>query len=64
LEGFIKGTKTKRFTWQPHGSQFTIHEEIPEHTLILTIKQPERLNKEKILNTIGFDKSWVKIERK
>ncbi|QHI36341.1 hypothetical protein IMCC3317_17030 [Kordia antarctica] len=64
LEGFEKGTKTKRFTWQPHGSQFTIHEGVPEQTLILNIKQPEKLNKEKILETIGFDKSWVTIKRK
>jgi hypothetical protein len=64
LEGFVTGTKTKRFTWQPHGSQFTIHEPVPEHALILTIKQPEKLDKEKILDTIGFDKTWVTIERK
>lgn len=64
LEGFEKGTKTKRFTWQPHGSQFTIHENVPEETLILNIKQPEKLDKEKILATIGFDKSWVTIKRK
>jgi len=64
LEGFDKGTKTKRFTWQPHGSQFTIHENIPEETLILTIKQPEKLDKGKILEAIGFDKSWVTIKRK
>jgi len=64
LEGFEKGTKIKRFTWQPHGSQFTIHENVPEETLILNIKQPEKLDKEKILETIGFDKSWVTIKRK
>lgn len=64
LEGFEKGTKTKRFTWQPHGSQFTIHEKVPEETLILNIKQPEKLDKEKILKTIGFDKSWVTVKRK
>lgn len=64
LEGFEKGTKTKRFTWQLHGSQFTIHENVPEETLILNIKQPEKLDKEKILATIGFDKSWVTIKRK
>lgn len=64
LEGFEKGTKTKRFTWQPHGSQFTIHENVPEETLILNIKQPEKLDKEEILKTIGFDKSWVTIKRK
>ena len=64
LEGFEKKSMDKRFTWQPHGSQFTIHEPVPEKTLILTIKQPEKLDKERILGAIGFDKSWVTIERK
>lgn len=64
LEGFIKGTKDKQFVWQPHGSQFTIIEKVPEETLILKIKQPEVLDKEKILTAIGFDKSWVIIKRK
>lgn len=64
LEGFLKGTKDKQFVWQPHGSQFTIIEKVPEETLILKIKQPEILDKEKILTAIGFDKSWVTIERK
>lgn len=64
LEGFERKTKIKRFTWQPHGSQFTIHENVPEDTLILNIKQPEKLDKEKILGAIGFDKSWITIKRK
>lgn len=64
LEGFVKGTKDKQFVWQPHGSQFTIIERIPKETLILKIKQPEVLDKEKILSAIGFDKSWVTIKRK
>ena len=64
LEGFDKKTGLKRFTWQPHGSQFTIVETVPEKTLILKIKQPEMLDKDKILKAIGFDKSWVTIERK
>ena len=64
LEGYIKGTKDKQFVWQPHGSQFTIIEKVPEQTLILNIKQPETLDKEKILEAIGFDKSWVTIKRK
>ena len=64
LEGFIKGTRTKQFVWQPHGSQFTIIEKVPEETLILKIKPPETLDKEKILKAIGFDKTWVTIERK
>ncbi|PIB26946.1 hypothetical protein [Maribacter sp. 4G9] len=64
LEGFLKGTRHKQFVWQPHGSQFTVIEKVPEETLILKIKQPETLDKEKILQAIGFDKSWVTIERK
>lgn len=64
LEGYEKGTKTKRFTWQPHGSQFTITEQVPEYTLILKIRQPEKLDKTKVLETIGFDKTWVTVERK
>lgn len=68
LEGYDKDAEhksaNKRFTWQPHGSQFTITETVPEQTLILKIKQPEKLNKAKILDAIGFDKTWVTIERK
>jgi len=64
LEGYDKNSKKKRFTWQPHGSQFTITETVPEKTLILKIKQPERLDKQETLKAIGFDKSWVTVERK
>jgi len=64
LEGFVKGTRNKQFVWQPHGSQFTIIEKVPKETLILRIRQPETLDKTKILEAIGFDKSWVTIERK
>ena len=64
LEGYEKGTKNKRFTWQPHGSQFTITEYVPEQSLILKLRQPESLDKEKILEAIGFDRSWVTVERK
>lgn len=64
LEGFNKSTKRKQFVWQPHGSQFTIIEEVPNNTLILKLKQPEPLNKDKVLKTIGFEKSWVTIKKR
>lgn len=64
LEGYDKNTLNKKFTWQPHGSQFTIIEEVPEQILVLKIRQPEVLDKDKILGIIGFDNSWVTIERK
>lgn len=63
LEGFNKSTKRKQFVWQPHGSQFTLIEEVPNNTLILKLKQPEPLNKDKVLKTIGFEKSWVTIKK-
>lgn len=64
LEGFDKGTDYKRFVWQPHGSQFTIIEEVPKSSLILKLKQPEPLNRDKVLEAIGFNKSWVTIEKR
>ena len=64
LIGFEKKTNKHKFTWQPHGSQFTIIEDVPEKNLIIRIKQPERLDKEKILNALGFDKSWITVIKK
>lgn len=33
LEGYLKGTDVKKFTWQPHGSQFTVTTNVPEQRL-------------------------------
>ncbi len=49
------------FTWQPHGSQFTIHTHVPENAVKFTIKRPPILKKEDILEVIDFDESWVEI---
>jgi hypothetical protein len=64
LIGIDKRTETHKFTWQPHGSQFTIIEEVPSKTLIIRIKQPEPLNKELILTALGFEKSWITVLKK
>jgi hypothetical protein len=64
LEGLLKSNNDHRFTWQPHGSQFTILENVPEHRLYIKIKKPKMLNKEQVLKTIGFDKSWIIVEKK
>lgn len=61
LRGIEKSTGEHCFTWQPHGSQFTIIEEIPEDSLLIKIKEPEMLNKEDILQALGFDKSWISV---
>lgn len=61
LEGFSKSTEEHVFTWQPHGSQFTIIEKVPEKRLAIRIKQPPILNKHTILKALKFDNSWVQI---
>lgn len=60
LEGFDK-LGNHKFTWQPHGSQFTIVENIPEEKLIIRIKEPPTINKEKYLRSIGFNDDWITV---
>lgn len=64
LEGTHKKTGEHCFTWQPHGSQFTIIEAVPERGLVIKIKRPKTLDKDQILKALGFDKSWVKVTQK
>ncbi len=64
LVGTSKKTSEHTFTWQPHGSQFTIIEDVPEKGLVIKIKQPKTLDKDQILQALGFDKSWVTITQK
>lgn len=52
-----------RFTWQPHGSQFTIHTDIPRNAVRFTIRRPPIISKETVLDTVGFDPTWVDIIR-
>ncbi|MFZ1749766.1 MAG: hypothetical protein WAU01_06225 [Saprospiraceae bacterium] len=64
LVGTNKKTGEHCFTWQPHGSQFTIIEEVPENCLVIQIKKPEILDKDQILKALGFDKSWITITKR
>ena len=50
-----------KFTWQPHGSQFTIIEEIPEDRLHLEVNKPQKVDRDVILKSIGYSKDWVKV---
>ncbi len=61
LEGYEKFTGKHKFTWQPSGSQFTIIEDIPEKRLHISIKKPEKMDKDTILKAVNFDSSWYKI---
>jgi len=64
LEGYeVRPDKTEihKFTWQPHGSQFTIIEEVPEKRLALRIRKPPPLDRRKVLEALEFDESWVQV---
>ena len=61
LEGYERSSNEHRFTWQPSGSQFTIIEKVPEKRLHINVKKPNLLEKEEVLKTLKFDKSWYSI---
>jgi hypothetical protein len=61
LEGLLKGTNRHTFTWQPHGSQFTIIEQIPNERLKLRIRKPPILKREQILDALKVDDTWIEI---
>jgi hypothetical protein len=64
LIGVNKRTNEHKFTWQPHGSQFTIIEKVPSKSLLIRIKQPQPLDKEQILSTLGVDETWITVEKR
>ena len=48
-----------KFTWQPHGAQFTIVEEVPGERLAIRVKQPPALEPEQMLAAAGYEESWI-----
>ena len=61
LEGYLKGTDVKKFTWQPHGSQFTITTNVPDNRLKIRIRRPPLLDRDEVLSQLKFDPSWIEI---
>lgn len=62
LKGYENG-KVK-FTWQPHGSQFTINNaKIPETALVIDIAPPSKLSLSQILKETGWSKNKFSIQR-
>ena len=50
------------FTWQPHGSQFTIIEPIPDSATRFRInRQPPMLQMTHVLRLARFEQNWVEI---
>ncbi len=62
LVGFDIATGTHRFTWQPHGSQFTIHRDIPASARqFRIIPNVQIVEPDAILTQIGYGPEWINI---
>ena len=62
LEGREKSTNVHRFTWQPHGSQFTIIREVPSSARRFSIgPEVPKLDLEVVLSQLRFEESWIQI---
>ncbi len=59
LIGVSKETGEPCFTWQPHGSQFTIHTSVPESAKRFKLKKPPTIDACRVLKNLNFDESWI-----
>ncbi len=60
LEGLDAETGEHRFTWQPHGSQFTVIHRVPHSAYRFKITHhPGLIEERHVLNLIRFDESWI-----
>jgi len=62
FEGHNISSKQHNFTWQPHGSQFTIKYSVPGSAIKFQLKRPSVLNFEQTIKQIGFNENWVSIK--
>lgn len=61
LQGKEINTGKHKFTWQPHGSQFTILYNIPASCIKFKVKKPPILDFKNTLRQIGFTDKWITI---
>ena len=47
------------FTWQPNGSQFTIHRQVSGSARAFAVKKPPVVDSEQVLRTLGYSDDWV-----
>lgn len=62
LEGHDIASGKHKFTWQPHGSQFTIKYLVPASAVRFQLKRPPVLDFEQTIKSIGFSEDWVTIK--
>lgn len=59
--GLEKQSGEHCFTWQPHGSQFTILEKLPSKVFKFEVKKPRKIDENAFLMTLKYGKDWVHI---
>lgn len=62
LVGFESGVH--RVTWQPHGSQFTLHEAVPANRSMFRLLPPDNvfeISANRLLESLGFEEDWVQV---
>ncbi len=61
LEGFFGDQH--RFTWQPHGSQLTLLETVPESATRFRLNQrPASLSMESVLQDLQYEPGWIEYQ--
>ena len=61
LEGRDAKTKLLCVTWQPHGSQLTLTKSVPEKRARIRLKKSPVVDRNLILQAIGFDPEWIEV---
>ena len=60
FQGHDVQTGAHFFTWQPHGSQFTILHHVPASAYRFRINRtPGVLTEQGVLETVGFEENWI-----
>ncbi len=59
FEGYDIQTKQHRFTWQPHGSQFTIMMPLPGKVFKFLLRKPAALDEKSFLVNLQYGKDWL-----
>ena len=64
LEGYDKTTNDRMFTWQPHGSQFTIHRKVPVAARKFSItRNVPIIEAERVLSLARYSDDWIELRQ-
>ena len=59
FEGRNAQSNVHTFTWQPHGSQFTIIRQVSGSARSFQVRKPNALDVEVVLRNVGYSSDWV-----